>query len=187
MEAINIKKLLYHILNSYPIGSCYTTTTRINPASWLGGEWTLINKQFTPTTITSGFTFNTTYTQNGAFEARLSGNTIHFRLYWYKKTAISDNTIDIGTLTKSDVGISAGPSAYPVGYNDYLSAIGMFIINFGTAADTTTTLQVLDWTTTATTKPTTTNQTCDLSFIINFTPDEMLDNFCNQFIWKRIS
>ena len=169
-------------LDFYPVGSCYTTATNTNPSSWLGGTWTLINKRFAPAWITSGFTFNTTNTQNGAFVAILNGNTIEFRFIWQNKVAISDDTKVIGTFDKSAIGLTGTEhTSYHIGFADGLNAVGMFSVDLGSNNNLTS----LDWVTKATSYPTTTGQNVDLSFVINVRKDYMVDSFCNEFVWKR--
>lgn len=166
----------------YPVGSCYTTSTNTNPDTIFGGTWELINKQYRPQWITTGFTFNTTNTQEGAFVALLQGTNIEFRFIWKNKIAISDDTKPIGTLNKSSIGLVAAHTAYAVGQNDGLNAVGMFYIDLNI---TTPILNVLDWVTRATSYPTATGHNCYLEFVVNVRPENMVDSFCDQFIWKR--
>lgn len=168
----------------YPVNSCYVTGTNTNPASILGrGTWTLIDKSFKYSWITSGFSFNTSVTTNGAFAAITHGHTVEFRLTWKNKVALSDSTTTIGTLTRSSVGLSAGHVVYPVGYCDGCNAVGLFTINL---AEERSVLSSYDWVTKATSYPSTTGESCDLSFVF-VTQDisSMADGFCDHFVWKR--
>lgn len=170
----------------HPIGSCYTMSTNTDPATYFGGTWELIHKNFKSVWLNSGFTFNTTNTTDGSFAAILNGNTIEMRFAWSNKTAISDTSTAIGTLDKSAVGIDhpGGHTLYSVGYADGLNAIGMFSIDLTAESPV---LNVGDWTTRATSYPTTTGSTCHLEFTFAIRSEYMLDSMCDEFIWKRIA
>jgi phage minor structural protein len=169
---------------AYPMGSCYTTSSNTNPQEWLGGSWTLMHKRFKSQWITTGFTYDTTNTQNGAFAASLNGNTIEFRFMWQNKVAISDTQATIGTLDVASVGINTGEhGVYAVGFADALNAIGMFYLDIPNGGDKT--LVSYDWVTRAASYPTTTGADCRLNFTINVRLNQMLDSFCDEFIWER--
>lgn len=171
----------------YPVGSVYVTNENVNPKSKFGGEWTLINKEFAYSWVSSGFTFNSTNTQSGAFAAILKGHTIELRLTWQNKVAISDNTVTIGTLNSSAIGLDSSGvhTTYNTGFNDYLGGIGMFCLSWSSG---TGTLVVWDWATRSTSYPTTTGQGCNMSFtFLAQSHENMLDSFCDKFYWKRTS
>lgn len=172
----------------YPIGAEYMTSTNTNPGSWLGGTWSLISKELAYKWVTTGCTFDSTNTQNGSFAACLEGHTIEFRFNWQNKVAITDDSTTIGTLDLSAVGLTDGTNTghteYGVAYADGLNAIGMLNFNF---AGNNGTLSTIDWVTTATSKPTTTGQTClaTIVYVVSSSANGLLDSFCNRFVWKR--
>ena len=168
----------------YPIGSCYTTSTNTNPSSYLGGTWELIHKRYKSAWLSTGFTYNTTNTTNGTFVALLNGNTIEFRFIFKNKVAIKEDTMVIGVLDPESVGIDGGEhGVYVTGYSDSLNAV---MLGFFDIADSgSNQLQIYDWVTKATSYPTTTGNNCDMSFVINVRPSQMVDSFCDEFVWKR--
>lgn len=172
---------------TYPVGSTYTTSTNTNPGTWLGGTWTLIDKSYKYQWITSGFTFNSTNVSGGEFYAIPHGHSIAFRLTWTFKIAVSDNEIEIGTLTKTSVGITAtgGYLVYPVPFNDMYNAIGQGSFNFSTS--TTAVFKTYDWVTRATSYPSLSagNSSCVYFVYVARSHTEMLDSFCDQFVWER--
>lgn len=186
MIAIDFKKLLLDMLSliRHPVGACYVTSTNTNPSEWLGGNWTLIHKKFKCQWITTGFTFNTTNTQGGSFVALLNDNTIEFRFVWQNKIAISDDTKQIGTFDKTKIGIvGVGHTCYGVGYADGLNSVGMFTIDMGNSPN----LSSVDWVSKAAALPTTTGQDCRFNCTYVVREDFMIDDFCDTFIWKRVS
>ena len=173
---------------TYPVGSIYTTSTNTNPGTWLGGTWTLIDKSYKYQWITSGFTFNSTNIGGGDFVAIPHGHSIAFRLNWTFKIAVSDSEIEIGTLTKTSVGITATSSGYlvfPVAFNDMYNAIGQGAFNF--ANDTTALFKTYDWVTRATSYPAVNADNSSYVYFVYVArgQSEMIDSFCDQFVWKR--
>lgn len=162
---------------NYPIGSVYIGTINTSPESILGGTWELIDKEFTPQTVTGTFTINTATSCEA--KASLGGHSIELQLNFKAKSAIADSTVTIGTLTPSSVGVTEFPkSLYPTGSSDggnaicacYFSTNGVF--------------QILDG------NPTGSSLTANQAtyVIITFAIDDfatMVDSFCNKFYWKR--
>lgn len=170
----------------YPVGSVYITKTNVNPSTFLGGEWSLVDKDFKFNWITSGFTFNTTNTQNGAFAAIPNDKTIELRFTFKNKVAISDDIFTIGTLNPLSIGITDGRqlhSIYGQVNADGLNAIGLASLDWDNNVGT---LAVSDWVTRATAYPTTTGQGCQLSMILTAQKvTSMMDTFCDKFYWHR--
>lgn len=189
LQKIDFKKVLGNILKLVikPVGSTYITANKDdNPNTTLGyGTWTLIDKRFKYQWISSGFTWNTTNTTDGTFEACLHGNTVELRFYWKNKVAFSDTTTVLGTLDPSAVGISGGHGVFTYGMNDDLGAIAMVHIKMNDAPNSVQ-VSVWDWVTRATSYPTGTGYTTyvDFTYVLQG-PSTMIDSFCDEFVWKR--
>lgn len=169
----------------HPVGSLYTTSTNTNPGTSLGfGTWELIDKRFKYAWITSGFTWDTTNTQSGAFACVLRGNAIEFRFTWANKTNLSDTTQTLGTLDLTAVGVNAVQhNCFLLAQCDGLNAIGCLEFTLGQA---TAVLRSSDWVTRAATIPAGTNSNCQAQYtLLVQNCSGMIDSFCDQFIWKR--
>lgn len=66
--------------NVFPVGSVYTTRENINPAKYLGGEWTLFDKDFKPYAAEIKDAFTSNYGHEGSIAMVRSGKTIRARL-----------------------------------------------------------------------------------------------------------
>ena len=171
------------ILNKFfPVGSVVITYTNSSPASRFGGSWSLFDKEYKYTWVSSGFTFNTTNTTEGSFVALCTGKAVEIRLTWKNKIAISDDTRAIGTMNMSNIGMSAVHTSYGVTWNDALGGIGM--VRFAWS-DGVLTVYVDDWATRSASYPTGTGQWCYLSAVIMAQGTSMTDSFCDKFYWRR--
>lgn len=173
------------IKKMHPVGSMFVTSTNTDPNSSLGfGTWELVDKRFKYAWITSGFTWDSTNTQNGAFAAVLHGNSIEFRFVWANKVALTDDITIIGTLDLASIGLSAVQhNMFGVATCDGQNAIGCLEFTLG---QETAVLRSNDWVTRAATIPTGVNSNCQAQFALTVQAHTgMIDSFCNEFVWKR--
>lgn len=167
----------------YPTGSCYTTSTNESPASYLGGEWELVDKQFASQFISgdSVFTANTTYSTLSNAYACLSGHTIRIRLQIKSVSALGDTAVNFGTLNLDAIGVTDLKQSYfTIGMSDGGNGISMVSISQDTGL-----VQHTDCITKASNGTITASQNLNISFTVNVTQGVMLDSFCDKFVWKR--
>ena len=181
----------------FPVGSVYVTSENVNPQTYLGGEWSLIRKSLKYQWLTSGFTWNNTNTQDYSttatryFMAIPNGNVIELRFQWWNKIAPSDTTITIGTFVPSSLGLPntsiASHAIYGIVNADGLNAAGLAKLSPDTDNNIYT-LSIDDYVTRTEAYPTSTNMSHQLSLIFNVqNTTHLLDSFCDEFHWKRVS
>lgn len=107
---------------THPVGSCFITSTRTDPATILGGgTWSLINKSFT-SSAENGSSFFTVNSTNATFVScyiKRSGNVIQIRLSVKPKVNFGDDTVKIGTLNFNKIGITGlNATQYILGASD---------------------------------------------------------------------
>jgi hypothetical protein len=97
----------------YPVGSVVCMSTNTNPASSLGGSWSLIDKEFRHTWITaeSGAWTATNATFNSCSLA-LYGHEILIRLVVTPKSDPGDNTVTLGKLNFAHSSIGLPSTLY---------------------------------------------------------------------------
>lgn len=160
------------------VGNVVITATNSNPASVLGGTWTLIDKEFAPTTGASGgFTNNTTNTtSNNCYWSR-NGHSIDFELSFVNKVQLADSTLTIGTINLSTLGISRFEHTTRIpAYTDGGNCVVM--VSISTEGVVTTVDIIPD-------PYVSVGQTTVVTFTqaINYT--RMNDSACNKFYWRR--
>lgn len=175
--------------DAYPIGSVYITST--NSAPTVGGTWTLIDKEFTPTTATQistgtsssdDFVLNSTNTTSmSAWVSRhghsitLSINAITF------KVSVSGTNLTLGTFNLSHLGASkATVSPIIMGWSDGAHAIVGMTIN-----RTSGVLQSQDVVVRGTGTSIAAGSSAVFTVELPCDYQYMTDSLCNKFYWKR--
>lgn len=166
---------------AHPVGACYTTSTNSNPGNYLGGTWKLIDKVFAPIVIndTSDF-FTTKLTVAEGSGATIAGHTVNVRLACLPKSSWGDTAVNIGTFVYKQLGFTKLDNDISgLGMSDGANALSMYCIDKNTGA-----MQHVD-AVDVSSMSTKYNVLYEMYFIIR--PENMIDSFCNQFIWQRIS
>ena len=166
---------------AFPIGSCYTTATNSSPASYLGGTWELIEKHFSSAIIKNSFvTYNTANVTAKDTYAFRSGDSITIKLGVAMLAAWDDDSVDIGELNLSILGItSLGSTNYIYLKGDGPNGAALTSINSSGVITVTDTI-VADGLDAITTLG---NMYGEFTVVI---PTQYkLDEACNQFVWKR--
>lgn len=178
----NIQDELIRLGGFFPIGSCYTTSTNTNPSTWLGGTWELIDKRFKGAVLSGAtlFTINSTNISSlSSCYAVLSGNTIDMRISVVNAVAFSDTALQIGTINLSAIGVDTKfhITKYLTScYCDAANAVTSF-----TVANSTGVVTVTE----SAGNSGSTGLTYHFHITASLKYTTMLDNFCDQFIWKR--
>ncbi len=211
---INLKKLLLKLLQKetiigesdesylnlmYPIGSEFITATNMNPGTWLGGTWTLVDKQFSQLYVTSdngvlnGITWDSTNVQPHATNAARTitvlrtGHTLKVYAVWYNKVAIGEDDFHCFDLNTTVFGMSSGRICGQQGIEaDNLRAIGMSHDTPAYSPSATISCTAEDWVTYGTSYPTNTGRGMITSFeVVPGSLSAMNDSACDRFYWKR--
>ena len=177
----------------FPIGSCYITSTNVNPSNYLGGTWTLIKKKFKYTwfnTISSFFTVNTTnVSSTGSSVMIRNGETIRIRLNLVTSKALGDDTISFGQLKFDTLGINElEDTTYVSGYTDGGGGIAQCHIYYGEkGSGSEGKIESLDVITKTSGGTIPSGSTLIIDFILVPQMEHMMDSECDEFIWERTS
>jgi len=210
---INLKKLLLKLLQKetiigesnesylnlmYPIGSEFITATNMNPGTWLGGTWTLVDKQFSQLYAASnegvltGITWDSTNVQPHATNARnitvlRTGHTLKVYAVWYNKVAIGEDDFHCFDLDTTAFGMSSGRICGQQGIEaDGLAAIGMSHDTPAYSPSATISCTAEDWVTYGTSYSANTGSGMITSFeVVPGSLSAMNDSACDRFYWKR--
>lgn len=168
----------------YPVNSTYVTSTNENPSSYLGGTWTLYDKQFSykyfsGKTDDSPFT-PTSNTSSYNLYLHRYGHELHMKFSITPAVDITDTAILLGTLDYDTLGVVKLPYTISVPAQcDGGNSIVMMQL-----AHETGELKTLD-------AIGDTNHAMasgkELVYIISTTiaPVNMKDSACDKFFWKR--
>lgn len=169
----------------YPVNSVYVTSTNKNPSSYLGGTWTLFDKEFKSSytsSSTSGTLFKMNTTNLSAFSLAVvrGGHALRFRLSFTNKVALKDDTLQLGTIDLAACGISGNLT-----YNVYVNGRtdGGNVMMMGTLAYDTgiiTHYDIVGADSVAAGK-----SDCHYDFTIPVLFSQMSDSLCDKFYWKR--
>lgn len=181
-------KSLVYTSDLYPVGTCYTTTTKTNPSDLgMPGTWELHDKEFKAQYIYSTDTTYVTRTNASAADLRIDydGHTITLNVKYTTSAQLTDTTVNSLTLKLNALGVTLQntdgdyvlPHAYFVtGYTDGGECIIM--INISNAGI----VQVVDIIP---------DSYVAVGGVVYFTTsfilarDQMADSFCDKFIWIR--
>ena len=168
---------LYDLI--YPIGSIYVSSTNTNPSTFLGGTWTLIDKEFEPATFNgdSLFTKNSTNASGHSSYATRSGHTILLEIGFDSNSNINDDTKLIGTYNLSTLGITRFNNTIDfVGFTDGGNCVVFFSVS--TTGDLSTYDVIPD-------SYVSKGRYIEGYVTVVLTPNYMKDEACNKFYWKR--
>lgn len=190
-NAVSNKAIKQYIDNKvdYAIGSIWVggkdqDDNPLNPADIFGGEWKLIDKEFSSTarldTENSGKIF-TKSTEISEYEhyAIYGGHTIRIRFGFKPKISFdSDDAVKIGDFIWKEIGITGL-------YHSLIGITALSDVSNGLVManiDKSGTLTVND-----VIKNTTADQMIYINKDITCRYDTMLDSFCDKFYWQKIS
>ena len=164
-----------------PVGSLYWTATPDSPVDVFGGAWELIDKEFKPQDITSGFIANSDVVSSESITVSLAGHTVSVILKMINIIQISDtNDVLWGNIDLSAIGVSKlGQKIEALSINDGANGCVMFSIDTSGGVKSGDVIG---------TKPLPIAGSHNiLNAIFTQAPSSMLDEFCEKFCWRRTS
>ena len=166
----------------YPIGSVYTTSTNADPSSILGGTWTLTDKEFSYASFSVANVFTVNSTNLTSIAGTIIRNNHFFTIYFTltPKVAITDSTLQMGTLSLSSLGVSSLPSQYYSSTTDGGQASFVWQIN---ASGVLSTVDVI--VRGSSTASLSTDYNPRGYCVVPVTTSQMIDSACSRFFWKR--
>lgn len=176
---------LANLEDLYPVGAVYCSSTNTNPASKLGGTWSLIGKGFASSYSTDSPIF-TPYANpedntsniilSSAYVMRNDSN-IRIRLGIASKSTIDDGGMPLGKINYDKIGITNLDMSYlgQVTFSD--GANGGIVWNLVHDTGELNQIDVV-----GELKP---EQTFYIDINILTRHTKMLDSFCDKFYWKR--
>lgn len=178
----DLDERLVNIFNYvYPIGAVVTTNTNTSPSETFGGTWELIDKQFAGEikTDTDWLTLSDTADVIDGSVVVRSGHVVRARIRATVNRSMGDGTYSIITLDFAKLGISGIPNPYAsTSFTDVQNGLVQYNVGEDGILRVTDALTKTDHVIAAGT-------TFGFTFeaIIPYT--NMIDDFCNQFVWKR--
>lgn len=166
----------------HPVGSVFITNTNTNPNTLLKrGAWTLIDKEFTPSTANTTDFFNADelITNSGGYLVR-GGHSIRVRQLVTIDVQANDEDLLLGNFLWEQMGINniAADMIERMSFSD--GANGGIVYYVANTSGNVTVKDVFD-------APSVSGKKFYLEFVIVVDHTRMIDSYCNKFYWKRTS
>lgn len=169
------------LVNPYKVGDIVITGANANPGDRYGGTWELIDKEFKAQYIYDQDSVYFTRGKVSAGNLRLdyTGHSITLNMGFTNSVQLNDTEVNIGTLKLSAMGVTALPHAYyTLGYTDGGNCVSMLTI---TSTGAISCVDVIPDSYIAV------GGNNFFSVVFNFNKNQMSDDMCDKFYWKRIS
>lgn len=184
----------------HPVGSILITSTKVNPAASIGGEWSLIDKEYiNAASSISDSSYWTPVMNDTTPRAELSGfvirtdHLIHLTLQLTTKVVLSLASNSSSTLGTIDHELIGGAPDSPVsfGFADSAFAHATYTNNSTTESCTvkygiSPTGDITIFEIYNATKQLPADTTIYINTTVPMDSDYMSDSFCDKFYWKRI-
>lgn len=161
---------------NFPVGYIVITETNTNPSEELGGTWELHNKGFREQELSQTFT-----SDNGSITTAslYKDGTICMRLAITNNVVITDAKILLATVGTTSHGVTK------YSYDNYFIAAsdggnGAWMGRFESTLGEVSSEETLNFTLSA-------GNTSYITLVHTIAYNDMLDDFCNKFYWKRTS
>lgn len=169
----------------FPVGTVVVTSD--NNAPTMGGSWTLIDKEFTPTTATninSHFTLNSTNTTSADMYVVREGHTVTISCAsLVNKVSMSGTNLTLGTFDLDAIGASEfGFTPQFVALGDAVNALVLMDLN-----RTSGVLRSQNVVVRGTGTSIAAGSTLMFTIVITCDYRYMTDSLCNKFYWQRTS
>lgn len=167
------------------IGDIVITSTNENPASRLGGNWELVDKDFIEIAgnFKEWFTPSSNVTLNNFYVVR-SKHSMKVRLDFTNKVALSDTAVVFGNIDYSSLGITDIGMSYSgsIAVTDGGNGIAEMNLHYSSGE-----LSSVDVITKTSGGQIAANSSINYLIDINVRHYEMLDEACDKFYWKKVA
>lgn len=172
------------ISSLYPVGAVYMTSTNTNPGTFLGGTWTLIDKEFAYHNIDSFTpTLNSTNCSGANVQGHVVGHTITIVFNFTIKKAIDDNTYTMFTIPMANFGVQSDWLG-TVRFTHFSDGGQVVLAMLMNASGEVQVLDLLQRNNTSASLSA--GQGISYQTIHRTVPaSRMLDSWCDRFYWKR--
>ena len=163
---------------AYPVGSVYVSATNSNPSELFGGEWELIDKEFSPyfSSKNEGFTASSNIVDPACYFMR-GGHSISFEIQFDTSVKIQDTELQMGSYNLSTVGVNSLYCNYSfLLWGDEAQSIAMTKLTYDGKIKTSD--QIPDGYIAA-------SRWLEGTVTVTLRHTNMLDSACNKFYWKR--
>ena len=168
----------------YPIGSIYCTSKNENPEQIIGGKWELVDKEFKNSFIEKKNNECTTLenVSDSTLYLNYAGHTIQMLLQFKPNVNIGDSETEMLIINWNSIGIIGVRSSI---WSAFLTdgGDGVVMINISTQGGVRVEDVVPKGTGTSISKGNNIYNT--ITLVIPY--EDMLDEYCDKFYWRRIS
>lgn len=173
-------------INGSKVGDIIVTSTNADPSERFGGTWELIDKEFKSEAGNSNSLFNANATNcevNNFYFTR-GKNSVSIRFNFKNLVELNDSTVVLGNFNFPDLGINELSYGlyYVIGSTD--DGNGLFISFID---HTSGQMEIRDIVSKESSGNISSNSSCYLLFEFVTTFDNMMDNFCDKFYWKKVA
>lgn len=183
---------------AHPKDSVLITSANVSPATTIGGEWVLIDKEYSNTvTALDGSSYWTPTMSGTTPSAELSGfvirtnHLIHLTMQFTTKieTSTTNNSYTLGTIDHTKIGgVSNTPMSFGFTGSNFANAVYVngsatesCSIRYGIGSTGSITIyEVFN-----TSKKLPSDATIYINVSVPMDPEYMGDSFCDKFYWKR--
>lgn len=189
INATNLNLLQENVenaINGSKVGDIIVTSTNTDPSERFGGTWELIDKEFKSEAGNSNSLFNANATNcevNNFYFTR-GKNSVSIRFNFKNLVELNDSTVVLGNFNFPDLGINELSYGlyYVIGSTD--NGNGLFISFID---HTSGQMEIRDIVSKESSGNISSNSSCYLLFEFVTTFDNMMDNFCDKFYWKKVA
>ena len=170
---------------AHPVGSIIITSTNVNPGTYIGCSWELVDKGFANR---MAYIPSSSWTADGAAFVgetnsivELADHTVSLRLNLKNTAVLSDTTVDLGTLNLNTVGITELP--YTIVSDVTASDGGQCTLSYSIVAGGT--ISISDVLVLGGSHSLAAGNTFSIHINQTVGHDRMLDSFWDKFYWRR--
>lgn len=177
INGVEIRELLF------PVGSIYTTSTNVNPADRLGGEWSLVSKMLATNYYnqSSGVITinNDKVSALGTTGIRVAGEVLEMYVTLTTAVELTDDLTELFTLDLNSIGLTSFGNKRVTANSDGGNGIVMIAI---TSDGVVSSGDIVTKTSDATIAA---NNIIIINHTFTINQSYMIDSFCDKFFWKR--